>query len=77
MARRIGWIFMALVVLAFAVGNTRFIVDPDFSTALDPRVFIDNAMLVRIHILAGTFSILTGPIPFGLGFAIATAIGTG
>ena len=28
MARRIGWIFMALVVLAFAVGNTRFFVDP-------------------------------------------------
>ena len=50
MARRIGWIFMALVVLAFAVGNTH------------------NAMLVRIHILAGTFSILTGPFPFWAGF---------
>ena len=68
MARRIGWIFMALAVLAFAVGNTRFFVDPDFSTALDPQVFIDNAMLVRIHILAGTFSILTGPFPFWAGF---------
>ena len=68
MARRIGWIFMALLVLAFAVGNIRFFVDPDFSTALGPQVFIDNAMLVRIHILAVTFSILTGPFQFWAGF---------
>jgi hypothetical protein len=52
---------MALLMLVFAVSNIRFFVDSDFSTALQPQVNIDNAMMVRIHIFAGTFSILTGP----------------
>jgi hypothetical protein len=48
-------------VLAFVVSNIRFFVDPEFSTALQSQEYIDNAMMVRIHIFAGTFSILTGP----------------
>ena len=59
---------MALLVLVFAVSNIRFFVDPDFSTALQPQVNIDNAMMVRIHIFAGTFLILTGPFQFWGGF---------
>ena len=59
---------MALLVLAFAVSNIRFFVDPEFSTALQSQEYIDNAMMVRIHIFAGTFSILTGPFQIWAGF---------
>jgi len=59
---------MALLVLLFAVGNIRFFVDPELSTALQSQVYIDNAMMVRIHIFAGTFSVFTGPFQFWAGF---------
>ncbi len=63
-ARRVGWILMYGVVLLFAVTNVRFFTDADFSTALQPQVYIDNALMIRVHILAGTLSILTGPMQF-------------
>ncbi len=63
-ARRVGWILMYAVVLLFAVANVRFFTDADFSTALQPQVYIDNALMIRVHILAGTLSILTGPMQF-------------
>ncbi len=63
-ARRVGWILMYAIVLAFAVSNIRFFTDADFSTALQPQAYIDNALIIRIHILAGTLSILTGPMQF-------------
>lgn len=62
--RRVGWILMYAVVLLFAVSNVRFFTDAEFSTALQPQVFIDNALMVRVHILAGTLSILIGPMQF-------------
>ena len=53
-ARRVGWILMSAVVLLFAVTNVRFFNDADFSTALQPRVYVDNALIIRVHIFAGT-----------------------
>ena len=61
-ARRVGWILMSAVVLLFAVTNVRFFIDAEFSTALQPRVYIDNALIIRVHIIAGTLAILTGPM---------------
>ncbi len=63
-ARRVGWILMYAVVLVFAVTNLRFFTDAEFSTALQPQVYIDNALMIRVHILAGTLAILTGPMQF-------------
>ncbi len=63
-ARRAGWILMYAIVFVFAVSNIRFFTDTEFSTALQPLVYIDNALIIRIHILAGTLSILTGPMQF-------------
>ncbi len=61
-ARRVGWILMSAVVLLFAATNVRFFNDADFSTALQPQVYIDNALIIRVHVLAGTLAILTGPM---------------
>ena len=63
-ARRAGWILISTVVLLFAVTNVRFFNDADFSTALQPQVYVDNALIIRAHIFAGTLSILTGPMQF-------------
>lgn len=67
-ARRIGWILMSAAALLFAVTNVRFFTDADFSTALQPQVYIDNALIIRVHIVGGTLSILTGPMQFWSGF---------
>ena len=67
-ARRVGWIFMYAVVLVFVVSNVRFFTDAEFSTALQPQVYIDNALMIRVHILTGTLAILTGPMQFWSGF---------
>ena len=67
-ARRVGWVLMYAVVLLFAVTNVRFFIDAEFSTALQPQVYIDNALMIRIHVLSGTLSIVTGPMQFWSAF---------
>ena len=60
---------MAAAGLLFAVTNVRFFFD-SFPGALpgQAEIYLDNALVLRLHIVGGTLAILVGPMQFWSGF---------
>ncbi len=60
---------MAAVVLVFAVTNVRFFFD-SFPGALpgQAEIYLDHALVLRLHIVTGTLAIVVGPMQFWSGF---------